>query len=108
MTRYFTLASAVLAIAAAAPAVNAQVQDQGSVRVSYADLNLASVSGRQALDHRVSRAIDKACGERPMLSDLDGQHAFQSCEKAARSNVETQLKTVTTSVADISDVALGQ
>ena len=92
MTRFLTVASAVLALAAAVPAVHAETAGQ-TVRVSYADLNLATISGRQALDQRVSRAVDKACGERPSsVSDLDGMHVFQSCQKAARSSVDGQIK----------------
>ena len=111
MTRFLTVASAVFALAAAAPAVHAETAGQTTVRVAYADLNLATIGGRQALDQRVSRAIDKACGERPSdLTDLDGMHAFKSCQKAARSSVEGQLKSAqTASVADISaDVAPGR
>ncbi len=99
MTRYFAIASALLALAAAAPAVHAESADQTTVRVAYADLNLGSISGRHALDQRISRAIDRACGERPALTDLNGQHAFSSCQKAARSSVDGQMKSATTTVA---------
>ena len=103
MTRFLTVASAVLALAAAVPAVHAETTGQ-IVRVSYADLNLATISGRHALDQRVSRAVNKACGERPSSnSDLDGMYAFQSCQKAARSSVSGQTKSAeTASLADIS------
>ena len=110
MTRFLTVASAVLALAAAVPAVHAETTGQ-TVRVSYADLNLATISGRQALDQRVSRAVDKACGERPSsLSDLGGMHAYGSCQKAARSSVGGQTKMAqTASLADISaDVTPGR
>ena len=110
MNRFLTVASALFALAAAAPTVHAESAGQTSVRVAYADLNLGSISGRQALDQRVSRAIDRVCGELPSLADLDSMHQFQSCQKAARSSLDGQLKSVmTTSVADISaDVAPGR
>lgn len=36
--------------------------DRASVRVSHADLNLASAAGQEILDRRIKRAAEKVCG----------------------------------------------
>ena len=55
------LAALVVAGALVVPTASFAAE-QTSARVSYADLNLASVDGKTALVHRVSYAADKLCG----------------------------------------------
>lgn len=56
-------ALAALAVASAllVPTVS-QAEDQTSVRVSYADLDLAKSIGQQRLQHRIAFAAERVCG----------------------------------------------
>ena len=56
-------ALAALAVASAllVPTVS-QAEDQTSVRVSYADLDLAKSIGQQRLQHRIALAAERVCG----------------------------------------------
>lgn len=73
-------AAAALTLVAAAPAVAGDVRQ---VRVDYADLDLATQDGQDALSHRVDRAIARVCdpnGLRPIAETA-------RCREEARANV---------------------
>lgn len=53
-----------------------------TVRVSYADLNLATDAGSRALYQRITAAAHKVCAVSD-IRDLAGLAADQSCERAA-------------------------
>lgn len=61
MTKMMTVLSALFAASAIGLPSTAIAQDSNSVRVSYADLNLASDIGREVLLRRVDWAAKTAC-----------------------------------------------
>jgi UrcA family protein len=63
------------------------------VKVDYSGLNLASPSGRRALDNRVDAAIRTMCGA-PVFGTRDEADALDACYDEARTAVEPQLKTI--------------
>jgi len=85
----FTLAAASLAtasvaavsLAAAAPAGKAT--DQTSIRVSFADLNLASRSGARTLVSRIRVAANELCGA-DLAGDLDRMAERARCVRATQ------------------------
>lgn len=61
MSKIFVAAGALLAaVTLLAPAAS-QADDSNSVRVSYADLNLASAAGQGVLQHRIAGAARLVC-----------------------------------------------
>ena len=83
----FALAAAVLAtsvtVAAASPSAAAT-----AVRVSYADLDLSSATGRATLDSRLDRAVSKVCFSADQL-DLGNVRA---CRLALREQAQSNAK----------------
>jgi UrcA family protein len=59
MRSLITVFSATILACAAAPAV---AEDAPSVVVSYRDLNLATMEGRQELETRIAAAVETVCG----------------------------------------------
>lgn len=79
---------AASAVALAAPAA----AELRSARVSYADLDLASETGQQALERRVKRAIRSVCGIRagePLF--MHRQHRGCVAEAKRSSNGQVAL-----------------
>ena len=73
--------SALAALAAASVLVVPTVShadDQASVRVSYADLDLAKSIGQQRLQHRIAYAAVRVCGTADPR-DLDFTRAVTDC-----------------------------
>jgi len=73
-------AAAALTLAAASPAL---AGDTRQVRVDFADLDLSTQVGQEALQHRVDRAIHRVCnpnGLRPLAETA-------RCFDEARTNV---------------------
>lgn len=62
------------------------------VRVSYADLNLASPAGRAELDRRIDRALDTVCPAAPtrLLAEVE---AVERCRAEARTQIDAQRMT---------------
>ena len=83
------IAIAIAATAFAASTVNAQSNDTVSVRVSYADLNLSSASGRTTLDSRISAAAHAVCENGS--TDLSAKMAANRCIKNALSGARLQV-----------------
>ena len=72
---------------ATAPAATAEPV-AAAQRIAYADLNLASASGRDTLDARIARAARSVCftGSR----DVAAQLAYGRCVKAASEQARAQ------------------
>jgi len=72
-------ALAALAVASAllVPTVS-QAEDQTSVRVTYADLDLAKSIGQQRLQHRIAFAAERVCGVAD-ARDLNYTRAVGDC-----------------------------
>ncbi|HEX7080604.1 MAG TPA: UrcA family protein [Gammaproteobacteria bacterium] len=76
-------AFAVLAIAPRYALTDAPPPRGPQIAVSYADLNMASASGVQALYRRIQRAGDRVCGPRPANADLRRFAAWNGCRDDA-------------------------
>ena len=77
-------AAALVSLAAAAPALAASP----SQMVGYADLNLASTQGRQALDARLVRAAKSVCAV-GATTNLNEFIASKSCFQASVADART-------------------
>lgn len=77
MLKMSSLAALVLGLVAAPAAAASPVQ--GSVIVSYADLNLTSNEGRQSLDRRLAVAASKVCGGGTNLRLMRERAAYRIC-----------------------------
>lgn len=74
-----TISATALALAALAP-IAAQAEPV-TVRVPYADLNLASETGRTVLDRRLVQAARDICGDTARERDLGRIMAIRKCHK---------------------------
>lgn len=61
MSKMFAAVGALLAAAALVVPTASQAEESNSVRVSYADLNLASQPGQGVLQHRIFHAARVVC-----------------------------------------------
>lgn len=89
----FSLSIAGLALLAttAAAADPITVTGRDSVRVSYADLNLASGAGLATLEGRVRRAAKKLCVDH-RVEDLGREMAGRACVAAALDSARPQIE----------------
>ncbi len=78
-------AAALVSLAAAAPAL----AGAPSQTVGFADLNLASTQGRQALDTRLVRAAKSVCSV-GATTNLNAFLASKSCFEASVADARTQ------------------
>ena len=62
-----------------------------SVPVNIGDLDLASVEGRAALNHRIDFAVRQICGEHD-ARDLSGAIAVRRCTRQTRAATEPQIQ----------------
>lgn len=92
-SRPLVLATAAAAMLMAAPATAAQGFSTAKVTVDYSGLNLASQSGRDALDNRIDAAIRTMCGA-PVFGTRDEAEALRACRIEARTAVEPQVQTI--------------
>ena len=72
-------------------AVPAHAGGAKSANVSYADLNLASATGKAMLERRVSRAANRICGF-GLEQNLRMQAAAQRCATAARESARPAIE----------------
>ena len=80
-----TCAAATLTVLAATPAAAADIvvaPEQVTVRISYADLNLASAEGRARLEGRVAGAARSICGSF-FPADLEMASLVRTCRADA-------------------------
>lgn len=82
---------AITAALFAAGAVQAQPLESRTVRVSYADLDLSSVAGREALERRVGFAVKRVCPERPSPTEWAKMKIYKGCLDKAWAGVRPQL-----------------
>jgi UrcA family protein len=64
--------------------------DQVSIRVSYADLNLDSRAGAEALLRRVGQAAESVCGSRPS-DHLDDLMIYRACVRSVADRAVANL-----------------
>jgi len=77
------LARAAAIAAALIAAVPAVAGGAKSVKVSYADLNLSSASGRTLFAERIEDAVERVCGS-PFQRDLSMAAEARRCATATR------------------------
>jgi UrcA family protein len=87
------VAALVVASVFVVPTVS-QAEDSQSVRVSYADLNLASMDGRQRLEHRVAYAAKAVCDLGETSSELSLAALTKGCREDTLASVQPQLAAV--------------
>ena len=90
---YFAFAAASLSTPALA------AERTADTHVAYADLQLASASGREALDRRISKAIDASCGVDDSSRQLAERRAAKGCVSAKHSEVAPARAAVLASYA---------
>jgi UrcA family protein len=88
-------AVATLSLATATPAGATDIvvaPETVTVRVSYADLNLATVEGRARLDRRIASAARSICGS-PFQNDLHMSALVSECrdDAIASARIPTQV-----------------
>ena len=93
--------------AALISALPAAAQDQVSVHVSYADLNLASNAGAAVFKQRMNDAITHICGKANMR-DLGAMAMVQACRKSTSTMAEHQMRQVIAAAQATSPVTLAQ
>lgn len=96
----FSIISAAIALVAAGTAAQAAAFNDTptAVRVSYADLDIASPAGRASFDRRIKQAARQACGDATRERDLQLQSDKRQCFRAAVEKAETDLANVTSTV----------
>ncbi len=62
-----------------------------TMRVAYADLDLASLSGQRALQGRVRAAAEAVCGPAPSLAEMARHALYRSCVRNAEGGVAAQM-----------------
>jgi UrcA family protein len=85
----FAIAAALAATASLLPAAPAAAEDF-TVRISYADLDLATAAGTEQLGKRIEANAEAACG-RPSVRDLKGAVAFEKCKDQVVAGAVEQL-----------------
>ncbi|WP_374573504.1 UrcA family protein [Phenylobacterium sp.] len=85
--------ASTLALAAAAQA--AQAADPSAApkaaTVAYADLDLASASGRATLERRIEHAVRQVCPAQPMPMEIAKQGEYRACRDVAWNGARRQL-----------------
>ena len=59
--------------------------------VPYGDLNLRTADGRITLDNRVTTAIDRICGDRPLAVEVRQQQQFSECRQQVASSANQEV-----------------
>ncbi len=98
MNNHFTFPALAVAallgcVAAGQPALAraaAPDSDQVSIKVSYADLNLDSRAGAEALLRRVGQAAESVCGSRPS-DHLDDLMIYRACVRGVADRAVANL-----------------
>lgn len=85
------LTAALISTSFAAPALAGAPGVAVTERVSYADLDLSTASGRAALDARVRRAVYSACGA-ASEADPRGGNQVRRCRADARLRAGAQTE----------------
>jgi UrcA family protein len=106
--RTIYLMTALLGLATETPGIAQAIiiedQQPPTVRVSYADLNLHSDAGRQALKFRVRRAADSLCIE-DVNTDLVRWTIEHDCYRKAIAGAQPQIDAAVRSVAMVAAAA---
>ena len=88
MFKTVTAAAAVLMTAALVVPTVGHAQGVETVKVSYADLNLATAPGEQTLQRRISVAARMVCDLGETSRELDFANATRTCREATIADVQ--------------------
>lgn len=79
------VACALVAAVSSSPAAGQPSEPDApiSVRVGYADLNLATTAGARAMLARIRAAASQACGSEPDMRDLNRISIYNRCRNQA-------------------------
>ena len=106
--RTLCLTTVLLALAAQSPGIGQPIIVEHvtlpTARVSYADLNLHSDAGRQALEFRVRRAADSLCFE-GSKTDLARSTVEHDCYRKAIASAQPQIDVAVRSFAVVTAAA---
>ena len=105
MTRLFL--SALSLSAALISAMPAAAQDQISVHVSYADLDLASSAGAAVFKQRLNNAVTQICGT-ANIRDLGAMTIVRACRDTTSAMTERQLRQAVASAQAAKPVTLAK
>jgi UrcA family protein len=72
-------ATILATLMATTPAMAGQAADHRQERVSYTDINTASMAGMLVLRGRIQAASRTLCGSEPDLRDLNRREPYRSC-----------------------------
>ena len=97
------IASAV-AVALSSIAVAPAAAQDAQIAIRYADLDLTTSAGSQALGERIEAGVKAVC-ERPDMRNLKSMAAWEQCKDAAVASAADQLARQGASV-DMSDLAV--
>src|SRR3984957_10767224 len=86
-----TAISALVLTASLASVVPAFAQDDVSIRVSYAGLNLADAPAAAMLERRIDHAVDQICGS-AHVTDLNRKALVERCRSQAWSSARGQMQ----------------
>ncbi|MEM1196503.1 MAG: UrcA family protein [Pseudomonadota bacterium] len=105
------LSAPALAADGAAKARMDAPEVQGGVRVTYADLNLASSAGQEILDRRIKHAAEKVCGRLngTLRTDMEVRKCRRKAIAAVQSSRDLAIATYNAqrlASADPSDIRL--
>ena len=78
-TSLITVIAAAASLAAASPSLAATSADATSFKVSTAGLDLNTVSGGHMMLGRINAGATQFCGGAPVIADLAGTQAYNSC-----------------------------
>lgn len=92
MRTLIIIAAALAPLALAIPASAAEVS---TVKVRYADLDLATESGRHTLDSRIAGAVRTVCGTGASLAE---QRDAAKCRETAKAEAWSQANAATRTV----------
>ena len=84
------LAALALSGLGAAPAAATVAEEEVSVSVDFADLDLTTPAGATALDRRIDAAVEEVCAK-PDIRNLKAMTAWEECKADARIGALDQL-----------------
>jgi UrcA family protein len=85
------LALAALAFSGLSAVASAQSVEVATIDVSYADLNLSSRAGAEAMLNRIQAAASRVCGGKPETRQMTDMARYRSCVSTAVRTAVSEL-----------------
>ena len=90
----FVATAAAVAVLIAGQAAAQPGAEPLSQRVSYADLDLSSATGRAALERRIKQAVSRVCPGKPHIAQLKENNIHRACLDTAWSGARQQMAAI--------------